>query len=81
MESTGWQARRPKTTEAIYATWLALGGATASRPETGVAAIVAAGTTAAIAHDLGDFFPAGYDSSSPAVKAPAFPAYACGSGH
>lgn len=42
--------------EAIYATWLALGGATAPRTETGVAAIVAGGTTAAIIHEIGDFF-------------------------
>lgn len=54
--------------EAIYATWLALGGATASRTETGVAAIVAAGTTAALMHEIGDFFPHGYDFIVPSRK-------------
>jgi predicted transcriptional regulator of viral defense system len=47
--------------EAIYATWLALGGATAPRADTGLAAVVAAGTTAALAHGIGAFFPGGYD--------------------
>ncbi|MBK8463281.1 MAG: type IV toxin-antitoxin system AbiEi family antitoxin domain-containing protein [Nigerium sp.] len=47
--------------EAIYATWLALGGAVVSRTEAGVAGIVAAGSTAAIVHGIGDFFPDLYD--------------------
>lgn len=37
----------PAEHETIYATWLALGGATTPRADTGVAALVAAGTTAA----------------------------------
>lgn len=59
--------------EAIYATWLALGGATASRTDTGVAAIVAAGTTAAITHDIGDFLPDGYDFIVPSRKGTRLP--------
>src|ERR1700677_265853 len=47
----------PQDHEATYATWLALGGATASRTETGVAPVVAAGVTAAVVHGIGDFFP------------------------
>lgn len=54
--------------EAIYATWLALGGATAPRADTGVAAVVAAGTTAAVAHGIGDFFLGGYDFVVPSRK-------------
>jgi predicted transcriptional regulator of viral defense system len=54
--------------EAIYATWLALGGATAPRTETGVAPIVAAGQTAAVVHGIGDFLPAGFDFIVPARK-------------
>lgn len=43
--------------EAIYANWLALGGAT--RPATigGVRAVVAGGVTAAVLHGIGDFWP------------------------
>lgn len=63
----------PQDHEAIYATWLALGGATASRTETGVAAIVAAGTTAALTHDIGDFFPNGYDFIVPSRKGTRLP--------
>ncbi|AXT84665.1 transcriptional regulator [Aeromicrobium sp. A1-2] len=59
--------------ESIYATWLALGGASAPRAATGVAAIVAAGTTAAIAHDIGDFFPSGYDFIVPSRKGTRLP--------
>lgn len=59
--------------ESIYATWLALGGATASRTETGAAAIVTAGTTAAIMHDIGDFFPDGYDFIVPSRKGTRLP--------
>ena len=47
-------------------TWLALGGATAPRTRTGVASIVAAGITAAIIHDIGDFFLDGFDFMMPA---------------
>ena len=54
--------------EAIYATWLALGGATAPRTETGVAPVVAAGQTAAVVHGIGDFLPAGFDFIVPARK-------------
>jgi predicted transcriptional regulator of viral defense system len=55
--------------EAIYASWLALGGAAAPRTETGVAPVVAAGETAAVVHDIGDFLPAGFDFMVPARKA------------
>lgn len=58
----------PHEHEAIYATWLALGGATTPRTEAGVAAIVAAGTTAAITHGIGDFFPDGYNFIVPSRK-------------
>jgi Transcriptional regulator, AbiEi antitoxin len=54
--------------EAIYAAWLALGGATALRAETGVAPVVAAGETAAVVHGIGDFFPVGLDFIVPARK-------------
>jgi len=59
--------------EAIYATWLALGGATASRTETGVAAVVAAGMTAAVVHGIGDFFLSGYDFIVPSRKGTRLP--------
>jgi predicted transcriptional regulator of viral defense system len=59
--------------EAIYATWLALGGATAPRAETGVAPVVAAGVTAAVVHGIGDFFPAGFDFIVPARKGTRLP--------
>lgn len=59
--------------EAIYATWLALGGASAPRAKTGVAAVVAAGTTAAIVHGIGDFFPNGYDFMVPSRKGTRLP--------
>jgi len=58
----------PQDHEAIYATWLALGGAAGSRPETGVAPVVAAGMTAAVVHGIGDFFPDGFDFIVPARK-------------
>lgn len=46
----------PQQHEEIYATWLALGGATSPRTATGVSSVVAAGTTAAVVHGAGDFF-------------------------
>lgn len=46
----------PQDHESIYATWLALGGATAARTESGVAPLVAGGITAAVVHEIGDFF-------------------------
>jgi predicted transcriptional regulator of viral defense system len=63
----------PQDHEAIYATWLALGGATASRTTAGVASIVTAGVTAAIIHDIGDFFPDGFDFMVPARKGTRLP--------
>lgn len=54
--------------EAIYATWLALGGATTPRTETGIAAVIAAGMTAATLHNIGDFFPNHYDFIVPSRK-------------
>lgn len=59
--------------EAIYATWLALGGATTPRTDAGVAAVVAAGTTAAVLHDVGDFFPNRYDFVVPSRKGTRLP--------
>lgn len=59
--------------EAIYATWLALGGATNPRTGTGVAPVVAAGTTAAVIHGLGDFFLDGFDFMVPARRGTRLP--------
>jgi hypothetical protein len=59
--------------EAIYAAWLALGGAAAPRTETGVAPVVAAGVTAAVVHGIGDFFPTGFDFIVPARKGTRLP--------
>ncbi|WP_026163792.1 type IV toxin-antitoxin system AbiEi family antitoxin domain-containing protein [Kribbella catacumbae] len=63
----------PQDHEAIYATWLALGGATAPRTRAGVASIVAAGVTAAIVHDVGDYFLDGFDFMVPARKGTRLP--------
>jgi predicted transcriptional regulator of viral defense system len=63
----------PQDHEAIYATWLALGGATASRTEAGVAPVVAAGVTAAVVHGIGDFFPDRFDFIVPARKGTRLP--------
>ncbi|GAB3276988.1 type IV toxin-antitoxin system AbiEi family antitoxin domain-containing protein [Kineosporia babensis] len=54
--------------EAIYASWLALGGATAPKTEASVAAVVAAGTTATVVHAVGDFVPNGFDFIVPRRK-------------
>ncbi|MGD7705869.1 type IV toxin-antitoxin system AbiEi family antitoxin domain-containing protein [Microlunatus sp. Y2014] len=59
--------------EPIYATWLALGGATALPTQAGVAAVVAAGTTAAALHDIGDFIPSRFDFIVPSRKATRLP--------
>lgn len=59
--------------EAIYATWLALGGATTPRTAEGVASVVAAGTTAAVIHGIGDFLPDGFDFIVPARKGTRLP--------
>ena len=59
--------------EAIYATWLALGGATTPRTDAGVAVVVAAGTTAAVLHDIGDFVPNRYDFVVPSRKGTRLP--------
>jgi predicted transcriptional regulator of viral defense system len=63
----------PQDHEAIYATWLALGGATASRTETGVAPVVAAGVTAAVVLGIGDFLPDRFDFIVPARKGTRLP--------
>jgi predicted transcriptional regulator of viral defense system len=63
----------PQHHEAIYATWLALGGATADRTETGVAPVVAAGVNAAAVLGIGDFFPSGFDFMVPARKGTRLP--------
>lgn len=59
--------------EAIYATWLALGGATTARTEAGVSTIVAAGTTAAVVHDIGGFLLNRYDFIVPSRKGTRLP--------
>lgn len=59
--------------EAIYATWLALGGAATARTDAGVASIVTAGTTAAVVHGVGDFLLAGFDFIVPARKGTRLP--------
>ncbi|MFI5624796.1 type IV toxin-antitoxin system AbiEi family antitoxin domain-containing protein [Nocardioides sp. NPDC051685] len=59
--------------EAIYATWLALGGATTPRTEAGVAALVTAGVTATVVHGLGDFFLESFDFMVPARKGTRLP--------
>jgi predicted transcriptional regulator of viral defense system len=63
----------PQDHEAIYATWLALGGATAPRTQAGVAPVVAAGVTAAVVHGIGDFFPDRFDFIVPARKGTRLP--------
>jgi predicted transcriptional regulator of viral defense system len=63
----------PQDHEAIYATWLALGGATAPRTVAGVASIVAAGITAANVHEIGDYFLDGFDFIVPARKGTRLP--------
>lgn len=63
----------PEDHETIYATWLALGGATTPRTDTGVSSIVAAGVTAAVVHDAGDFFLEGFDFMVPARKGTRLP--------
>ncbi|WP_067660094.1 type IV toxin-antitoxin system AbiEi family antitoxin domain-containing protein [Nocardia harenae] len=59
--------------ETIYATWLALGGTTAHRTGTEVAALVAAGTTAAAVHGIGDFLLDELDFIVPARKGTRLP--------
>ena len=51
----------PQDNESVYATWLALGGATSQPTEAGAPTLVAAGVTAAVVHDIGDFFLDGID--------------------
>lgn len=63
----------PQDHESIYATWLALGGATAPRTESGVSPVVAAGVTAAVVHEVGDFFLDGLDFIVPARKGTRLP--------
>jgi predicted transcriptional regulator of viral defense system len=63
----------PPDHEAIYATWLALGGATAPRTSAGVASIVAAGITAANVHEIGDYVLDGFDFIVPARKGTRLP--------
>ncbi len=58
----------PQDHEAIYAAWLALGGATSSRSEAGVTPVVAAGVTAAVVHKIGDFLLDGFDFMVPSRK-------------
>lgn len=63
----------PLDHESIYATWLALGGATAPRTDAGVASIVAAGITAAVVHGIGDFYLDGFDFAVPSRKGTRLP--------
>ena len=58
--------------EAIYATWLALGGATRPAAD-GVPAVVAGGVTAAVLHGIGDFW-AEHDFLVPARRTTRLPA-------
>lgn len=58
----------PREHETIYATWLVLGGATSPRTENGVAALVAAGATAAAVHNIGDFLLDELDYITPTRK-------------
>lgn len=59
--------------EAIYATWLALGGASTPRNEAGVSSIVAGGIRATVAHGIGDSFLDGFDFIVPARKGTRLP--------
>jgi hypothetical protein len=69
-----WMAGAPvQNHEAIYATWLALGGAIAPRTDTGAATVVAAAQTAAVVHGIGDFLPDGFDFMVPARKGTRLP--------
>lgn len=63
----------PQDHQAIYGSWLSLGGATTPRTEAGVASIVAAGITAAVVHEIGDFFLDGFDFIVPARKGTRLP--------
>jgi len=58
----------PQNHESIYASWLALGGATTARTESGVSSLVAGGVTAAVVHEIGDFFLDGLDFIVPSRK-------------
>lgn len=59
--------------EPIFATWLALGGATFERTPDGVAAVVAAGVTATQLHRIGDFWPDGFDFIVPVRRTTRIP--------
>lgn len=63
----------PHAHESIYATWLALGGATTPRTEAGVAHLVAGGVSAAVMHEIGDFLPDRLDFIVPARKGTRLP--------
>lgn len=60
--------------EGIYATWLALGGATRPTTGDGVPGVVAGGVTAAILHGIGDFRPEQSDFLVPARRGTRLPA-------
>lgn len=59
--------------EAIYATWLALGGAAADRTDSSVPPLVASGPTAAVLHEIGDFLPDRLDFIVPKRKGTRLP--------
>jgi predicted transcriptional regulator of viral defense system len=59
--------------EPIYATWLALGGATTPRTEAGASSLVAAGATAAVVHEIADFLLVGFDFIVPTRKGTRLP--------
>lgn len=63
----------PQTHESIYATWLALGGATTPRTVSRVVPLVAGGVTAAVVHEIGDFLPDRLDFIVPARKGTRLP--------
>lgn len=58
----------PQEHEAVYSTWLALGGVSTPPAMSGVSPVVAAGVTAAVIHGIGDFVPDRLDFIVPARK-------------
>ncbi len=63
----------PQPHQAIHATWLALGGATAVRTTSGVSPLVVGGSTAAVVHEIGDFLLDGFDFIVPSRKGTRLP--------
>lgn len=63
----------PQEHETIYATWLALGGAATPHPAPGSPLVTAAGITAAVVHEIGDFLLDRLDFVVPARKGTRLP--------